>query len=410
MKITSFTTEKPKERCPLWRSIAFVLPALVMTLPALSALVACNAGSIGIADRDARIGRDAMAGDSGSSDARFHDSMVKPDASSYDSSGLDATQTDAAQQDAGPQDCRTLGCQANAYCDTATLTCKCLTGFEASGQNCVPVDPGDPAARTQSDMCTQWKNYHHTTASSIWTEGPNQCDLGTLSTEAIVDAISYVNGYRYLTGLHPLSDDSSLNEDAQYCAIIQYRQGSLNHHPPSSATCYTSQGASASASSDLALGTSTPASAIDLFMDDSGVSSLAHRRWIIYPSFGPAGVGFAGNATCLYVFSWQNSGNVEFEPWPNQGFTPMSVMPTTWSFSSNHYGISSSTQVAVKRLSDNADLGVDAQVLPSGFADPAIGFTPNGWTPQAGETYEVTVSALNNNQTVVYQVKPVTCP
>jgi hypothetical protein len=207
-----------------------------------------------------------------------------------------------------------------------------------------------------------------------------------------------------------VSDDAQLNEDAQYCAIIQYRQGFLSHSPAPSAPCYTAQGAGASGSSNLALGDSNPASAVDRFMDDSGVSSLGHRRWIINPSYGPAGVGFAGSATCLYVFSWSNSGNPDFVAWPNQGFTPRPVIPSVWSFSTAHYTISAQTEVAIKRVSDQADLNVTYNTLPSGYGQPAIGFSPNGWVPQDGETYEVTVSNLGGGQQVVYQVKPVNCP
>ena len=146
-------------------------------------------------------------------------------------------------------------------------------------------------------------------------------------------------------------------------------------------------------------------------MDDRGVQSLGHRRWIINPSYGPAGVGHAGRATCLYVFSWNNTGpNPDFVAWPNQGYTPLSTIPHTWSFSSNSYGISTSTTVSVKRLSDNQDLTVDWYIPPTGYAMPAIAFTPNGWSAEADETYEVTVSGLSNDQSVVYQVKPVTCP
>jgi hypothetical protein len=95
--------------------------------------------------------------------------------------------------------------------------------------------------------------------------------------------------------------------------------------------------------------------------------------------------------------------------WPNQGFTPMSAMPSVWSFSSNNYSLNAGTQVAVVRMSDMANLQVSVSLPPSGYGQPAIAFSRNGWTVQAGETYEITLSDTNGPM-VVYQVKPVSCP
>ena len=347
----------------------------------------------------------------GTSDAGGLKDVQLTDVSAQDS-GQDASRSDGGPADAALPDAATpCECGPNAYCDEGTNTCHCLTGFVDNGNgNCEPTDPGDPAARTKDAMCSSWATFRTTTATNVWTQGQDDCDPGTLSAEAIADAVSYLNGYRFLCGLGPLADDDSLNHSSQLCAIIQYRMGHLDHFPPSDAPCYTTEGANAAGASDLALGTSTPAQSVDLFMDDRGVQSLGHRRWIINPPYGPAGVGHAGSATCLYVFSWSNSGpNPAFVAWPNQGFTPIEVIPHTWSFSSDSYGISSSTTVSVKRLSDDQDMTVDSYVPPTGYAQPAVAFTPNGWSPEADQIYEVTVSGLSGGQEVVYQVKPVRC-
>ena len=354
---------------------------------------------------DAAVSGDAAAPLDGSVSA---DSAVGPDAAAQPDS---AVEPDSAIEPDAATGCAGTGCQVNAWCDTSTGLCECLTGFEDDGTGtCVALSPGDPAARTRSEMCTRWLADHEITAYGVWTAGPNTCDPGTLSTAGIADAVAFINVYRFLCGLSPLADDPGLNEDAQYCAILQDAMGHLDHHPDPSEPCYTSTGGSAAGASNLALGTSTPASAIDLFIDDSGVSSLGHRRWVLNPSYGPAGVGFAGNATCLYVFSWSNSSQVDFVAWPNQGFTPRSVVPGTWSFGSSTHSLTSSTEVSVRRLSDQADLTVSTSLLSSGYAMPTIAFSPSGWSVQADEVYEVTVSDPGTGPLVVYQVKPVDCP
>ncbi len=387
---------------------SWVVIALVVGLTACAG--ACNVGV-------------AYTGDAGSHlDAALPSDGGQPDASQLPGDGSSplpdgAPPPDAAPlqdafvwQDAAPTGCSAVGCEANAWCDTTTDICHCLSGFTDDGAGaCVAINPGDPATRSETDMCQSWSTDHQITTPAAWTPGPNTCDPGTLAPGAIADAVAYINAYRYLCGLSPLSDDPSLNEDAQYCAIIQDQQGYLDHFPDSSAPCYTSQGAAAASSSNLALGPNHPAPTIDMYMDDSGVSSLGHRRWIINPSFGPAGIGHAGNAGCLYVFSWSNSGSPDFVAWPNQGFTPISVIPSVWSFSSSSYSLNSGTEVAVRRLSDSASLQVSTYLPPSGYGQPAIAFSPNGWSPQAGEVYEVTISD-SSGPLVVYQVKPVSCP
>jgi uncharacterized protein YkwD len=333
-----------------------------------------------------------------------------PDGSGPLPDGAPPTPDASVQPDAAPTGCGALGCQANAWCDTSTDLCHCLTGFvDDGGGGCVAVNPGDPAARSQTDMCQRWSDDHQITTSPAWTAGPTTCDPGTLAPGAIADTVAYINLYRYLCGLSPLADDPTLNESAQYCAIIQDQQGFLDHTPDTSAPCYTTEGGNAAGSSNLALGPSHPAPTIDLYIDDSGVSSLGHRRWILNPSYGPAGIGHAGNAGCLYVFSWSNSGSPDFVAWPNQGYTPLSVIPTVWSFSSGNYSLNAGTGVEVVRLSDMTSLSVSIYLPPPGYGQPAIAFSATGWSAQAGETYEVTLSD-STGPMVVYQVKPVSCP
>jgi uncharacterized protein YkwD len=334
---------------------------------------------------------------------------VAPDAAP----GVDARPTVDAQAP-GPDaatGCAAITCPDNAFCQTSSQQCECLTGFAEDGQgHCVAIDPGDPAARTQQQMCARWTADRQWTATTVWTAGQNQCDPGVLSSEAIADGVACINLYRFLTGLSPLQDDAGANHTAQLCSVIQNAQGYLSHQVDASAPCYTAEGAQGAASSNLALGVWSPADAVDLFISDGGVPSLGHRRWVLNPSYGPAGIGFAGNASCLGVFSWGNTSDVEFVAWPNQGFTPVEVIPPTWSFSPIAYGFGASPAVTVRRASDQVDLAVTASVLPSGYGPDTVGFTPAGWWAAAGETYEITVTGLGGSGSVVYQVKPVSCP
>lgn len=396
--------------CVRWR-----LPLIALLLVAVCA---CNNGRLSGIDgdggrtdanlTDGRLPDGAVGDGSPSNDGHPHDT-----APALDSGGDAEAQPDAAPDPDAALDCTTVGCGDNEYCNESTLTCECLTGFEDDGSgNCVPLNPGDPAVRSEAEMCQIWENGRQWTATTIWTPGANDCDLGTLSTNAMADGIANLNMYRLLCGLAPLTHDPDLDEDCQYCAVIQYQQGFLSHSPDPSAPCYTSQGAAAAGSSNLGIGHSSPAGAVDGFMEDNGTPSLGHRRWILHPNYGPAGLGYAGNATCLHVFSWSNTGDPEFVAWPNPGYTPLQVTPTIWSYStSNSAYPTDQTVVTVTRISDQADLPVASYIPQGGMYMPsAIAFEPDGWSPSAGEIYEVSLSELSGGQTVVYQVKPITCP
>jgi len=317
----------------------------------------------------------------------------------------------APQPDAAPIPCG-AGCPANAWCDPQTDTCVCHGGFQDDGQgSCVAIDPGDPALRTQGQMCNRWSSDHQHTASVVFAPGPNACDLGVVEPAALADTVSFINVYRYLCGLQPLDDDPTSNDAAQHCAVIQHAMGGLDHDPPPTAPCYTTLGANTAGSSNLGQGHPSPASAIDSFIDDWPVTSLGHRRWVLHPNYGPAGIGYVSSFTCLRVFSWSTTGSVPYIAWPNQGFTPIDVLPPVWSFGSMTLILNNDTEVTVVRLSDSAPLQVSSYLTYGDmWSVPTVGFSPSGWSAQADETYEITITDPNTGPLAVYDVTPVHCP
>jgi hypothetical protein len=85
---------------------------------------------------------------------------------------------------------------------------------------------------------------------------------------------------------------------------------------------------------------------------------------------------------------------------PNQGWA--------WTFHVKATNVVGSAQIAVKNLVSGDTLAVTTTPLGQGYGDQAIAFYPNGWTPKAGDTYRVTVTAPGGPY--VWDVSPVTCP
>lgn len=310
-------------------------------------------------------------------------------------------------------------CGPNEYCEASTGTCQCSPGFLPQGGSCEPAPPGDPATRTQEEVCQKWQEGHVVTTPDPLTASGQECDAGTLEQGAINDTLLRLNLFRWLAGLGPTTDDAALNAGAQLCANLEawwdFGSGQSPHSPPASSKCYTAEGASFAGQSNIAWGSGHPAQAIDQFMEDWGnETTMGHRRWIVNPPLYPVGIGYwetggqYGNAECLQVFG--PSGNGPDPDWlavPNQGFVPAAVATWTWTFHGNMGGVANA-QVSVLSVDDNTPLAVNILPLQQGFGEEAISWVPVGWQAQAGKTYRVTVAGLSGGD-VIYDVKPVDC-
>ncbi len=312
--------------------------------------------------------------------------------------------------DAGPIDpCAGVTCGTGSSCVAGD--CRCNPGFVEMGGACVALPPGDPAGRTQAAVCDAWRMGHVENASPAWTGGASMCEAGAMSADAIDDTLRRVNMFRWLAGLGPVGHDASRHAQLMECAHMMSVNGALSHDPPSSWTCYTSGGASAAGRSNIALGYSTPGSAIDGYMSDRGTPSLGHRRWILSGRLGSVEIGFSAASRpgqCLGVFDSSGSTDRPWTAYPNQGFAPIDTARDTWSFHVNSIGLNSGASVAVERVSDGAALAVEHYYI-EGYGPPvSIGFTPSGWSPAAGETYRVTISGTSAGD-VTYDVTLVAC-
>jgi uncharacterized protein YkwD len=315
---------------------------------------------------------------------------------------------DAAMPDGGPDDpCAAVRCGSNAHCSAGT--CVCDEGFVDSGGGCTSLPPGDPAGRTQAEVCDAWNAGRVENASPAWTEGSSTCDAGTMAEDAIDDTLRRVNMYRWLAGLPAVPHDASRHQELMECANMMNVNNMLSHTPPDSWSCYTAGGAGAAGRSNIALGYPTPGSAIDGYMEDSRTPSLGHRRWILSAGLGSVEIGFAGRGQCLGVFGGGGSSDRAWTAYPNQGFAPIDLAFAPWSFQANTIGIDGGTTVEVRRMSDGASLAVTVSFIGGGFGPPStMSFTPSGWTPSAGESYQVTIRGTSEGD-ITYEVSLVSC-
>jgi hypothetical protein len=303
-------------------------------------------------------------------------------------------------------------CPASSVCDTTSNTCACDPGYLLQNGACAVATAGDPAAHSAADVCNAWRIGNLVADQNPYKAGAMMCDLGTLSRAGIDDTLRRTDMYRYLGGLYPITDDAGSDADDQACAVMEAANGMLNHMPPMSWLCWTQSGYNGSSSSNIAEGTAIPADSVDLFMDDSNGQPFVfgHRRWLMNPPLDGVGVGFAASFTCYHVFG---SGNMQppaqWQSVPNQGPTPLPYAQFAyWSFHAQGVELANAA-IAVVRTDDGANLTVTPIQVPDGYGVNAIAFSRTGWQPEAGKTYQVTVSGTTLGQ-VTYMVQPVNCP
>jgi len=239
--------------------------------------------------------------------------------------------------------------------------------------------------------------------------GADTCDAGTLSPEALDDTVRRVSLFRWLVGLDPVvaDPDASRTAAVQACAVMMRANGRISHTPDAGWSCYSAEGAAAAGYSNLALGPSHPADAVDLYANDMGVPSLGHRRWILNGPLARVAVGFAGEANCLAVMDTHGEPARPWTAYPSPGPAPVETVLTVWSFHADDMPVALST-VTVTRVSDGADLPVIVMPLDGGYGPSAVGFAQDGWRPSVGERYRVTVT-IPDGTVIRYEVVPVRC-
>lgn len=176
---------------------------------------------------------------------------------------------------------------------------------------------------------------------------------GKLADKALDAALDRFNAIRRIAGLPGVKLDSSMNDSAQYGAVL-LAASEFSHTPAQPGdmdSSFFSKARSATGSSNIhyrytsAGDPSCLVSSVDSFMDDSdasNVSRVGHRRWQLNPTMGKIGFGYAikDNAgyVCEKVFDTSGSGvDYEFISWPASGHFPQALFgkDTAWSVTLN---------------------------------------------------------------------------
>ena len=274
----------------------------------------------------------------------------------------------------------------------------------------------DPAQARAAMLKSAWRELRPRATGPVFTEEPLVTPpyrAGKLSEAHLQDALNQVRFVRRVAGVpDDVGLDPELTASAQHGAVLLARLNSLDHDPArpgDMATDFFDRAKRACGSSNLALGPTKPADAIHLFMGDTGVSSLGHRRWILNWRMGKTGFGFAKNrvpVTLMAVFdaSRPKADVAAFTAWPAP-----TAFPIEWFDAQMDWSVDLAPayfeppdpvrlRVTAVRERDNQRwvfrLGAGLRVTPDGFGNGrGVAFrVPT--SPKADESWRVALEGL----------------
>jgi uncharacterized protein YkwD len=293
----------------------------------------------------------------------------------------------------------------------ATSTEATSSGAGTAGSGGTQPLDGD---RTPEAVCARWNADRADMSEGTWSGNVDSCDPGDISADARENALRLYNLYRWLADLPPVETSAERDEMAQACALMMEANGMLSHEPPMSWDCWTDTGAQGASTSNISSGSSV--SSVDGYMLDPGnPTTIGHRRWILSNSLGPIGIGSTGDgSSCMQNLGGMGQAGKEWMAWPPPGVLPYgaysfgnwgSLSDTGWTLQSDELDLS---QVSVSVSSGGSPLPVTVTELLGGYGSrDAIRFNPDGWEPEAGQTYSVEVSGAGSE--IAYDVHLVDC-
>ncbi|MFN7925525.1 MAG: CAP domain-containing protein [Bryobacteraceae bacterium] len=254
-----------------------------------------------------------------------------------------------------------------------------------------------------------WSTYYSPAANPPnpgWTSR-SQCDPGATSVEYQAVVLKRINYFRRMTGIQDLEIEPKFLSNVQNAAFMMSTNGTLNHHPPTTWTCYTPAGADGAARSNMGSGTTLSMVIDGQFMEDrTNNPNVGHRRYLLEPLMWKTATGHVPGelsgklhyAAFYVVGAPQRATSMKFPfaGWPSPGYVPSQLVPKDWSFSIKgvDFNVSKPT-VTVNGVK------VTPAVTPM-WVDTFI------FAPAAATQYSVSVSyvAGGATKTIQYSVTP----
>lgn len=266
-----------------------------------------------------------------------------------------------------------------------------------------PEPDPDPVAVERARIVTEYNdNYLGSAVSnSGWTGNTTSCVAGTVPQEVHDKVLQRIKYFRRMAKLpDDITFDAAKNAKCQEASLMFSANNNISHTPPTSWSCYTSDGASAAGNSNIALGMHS-SGAVSGFIQDPGSNNVivGHRRWLLYSKAKVMGHGSTSNASAIWVLG--NSSNTpnfvpDFIAWPPSGFVPGPLVYARWSCGIP--GANFANANVTMKDPNNADVTLTVtSKTDNGYGDNTIVWEPVGvnTTSDTDLKYHVTISNVS---------------
>ena len=271
--------------------------------------------------------------------------------------------------------------------------------------------------RSEKEVCINYaRNYRPRLSGKAWSGKSDACSVGTHSTTDRADTVRRINHYRFLSGLtkHEVTEGTHLHQSCMEAATVMSNLGYLEHYLNENMPCFTKGAQDAAATGNIGAGPGTSAAQVDMFMQDSSIPDLGHRRWIVNRPLAEVGIGFNGRKTpfgvlkVLYTKTINDENDAPFVAYPGPGSQPWDLIWQHWHVATPKFANAKSVTGSITR-DDGVVLSNTPRVLSSAYGEPACGFTVGNFHDlvEPGRQYTVVVRA--NDVEVRYVVKTVNC-
>ncbi|GAB5473468.1 MAG: hypothetical protein Mars2KO_15670 [Maribacter sp.] len=217
-----------------------------------------------------------------------------------------------------------------------------------------------------------------TTGDVAWSGDDTSCTAGEVPQATIDKILMRIAYFRQAVGLNnTISENSSKSEKAQDAALMMKSNGTLDHFPPNTWSCYTEAGKEGAGNSLLTQ--TRNAEAVDSYMRDAGASNgpVGHRRWLLWPRLQEIGIGNTDATNAIWVLG--NSGTPpsdapDFVSWPPKGYAPQQLVYPRWSFSIRDADFTETS--ITMRTPNNETIALSIEALDNAYGDRTIVWVP----------------------------------
>lgn len=189
------------------------------------------------------------------------------------------------------------------------------------------------AERSEREVCGRWSAVN--AAGDGGATGfaiPDSCIAPETPASEVAAALERLNAARWLSGVAEVSGLEAHQTLAEQAALMMARNRSVDPVPDRAWACYTEEVGTAYRWTSHALGVTSVAQAVELFVDSAGDPSLANRMWMLDPVLDGVGLARVADAAAVYIRGYVPRPSPQFVAYPGPGPFPTAWLPSVWSF------------------------------------------------------------------------------